>query len=140
MPKRGRRLASTRKQREEVLRLVSEGTSRRAVAQRVFGNERLRGRVDRIVNEARLGSRRSEAEKMAERLVESPPDAAGADEDTPTLDDLVAHYARQLQQRLDDPAERVSAGELLTFAKLELLLENKHRVERLNRLTRELDA
>jgi hypothetical protein len=140
MPKRGRRLASTRKQREEVLRLVSEGTSRRAVAQRVFGNERLRGRVDRIVNEARLGGRRSEAEKMAERLVESPPDAAGAHEDTPTLDDLVAHYTRQLQQRLDDPEERVSAGELLTFAKLELWLENKHRVERLNRLTRELDA
>jgi hypothetical protein len=140
MPKRGRRLASTRKQREEVLRLVSEGTSRRAVAQRVFGDERLRGRVDRIVRDAELGGRRSQVDQVLERLAQSPPDAADADEGAPTLEDLVAHYARQLRRRLSDPEERVSAGELLTFAKLELWLENKHRVERLNRLTRELDA
>jgi hypothetical protein len=140
MPKRGRRLASTRKQREEVLRLVSEGTSRRAVAQRVFGDERLRGRVDRIVRDAELGGRRSQVDQVLERLVEVPPDAADVDEGAPTLEELVARYARQLRQRLDDSAERVSAGELLTFAKLELWLENKHRVERLNRLTRELDA
>jgi hypothetical protein len=34
----------------------------------------------------------------------------------------------------------VSAGELLGFARLELWIENKRRVERLNRLTREHDA
>jgi hypothetical protein len=140
MPKRGRRLASTREQREQVLALVAEGESRRSVAQRVFGNERLRGRVDRIVRESQRAGSRSEVERMLERLAESPPDAAGTDDGTPTLEDLFTGYARELRRRLDDPEERVSAGELLAFARLELWLENKHRVEELNRLTREKGA
>jgi len=137
MPKPGRRLASTREQREQVLRLVEEGESRRSVAREVFGDERLRGRVDRIVRESERAGRRSDVERVLERLVESPPDAPGTDDGTPTLEDLFRLYARQLQRRLDDPEERVSAGELLAFARLELWLENKHRVQELNRLTRE---
>jgi hypothetical protein len=137
MPQPGRRSASTREQREQVLRLIAEGVSQRAVAREVFGHERFRGRVDRIVREARLARGRSDVEQMLERLVESTPDTTGADDGSPSLEDLVARYARQLRRRLDDSEERVSAGELLAFARLELFLENKHRVKELNRLTRE---
>jgi hypothetical protein len=140
MPKPGRRLASTREQRDQVLRLVAEGVSRRAVAREVFGDERLRGRVDRIVREAELGGRNVEIEEILDRLGELPMDTADEYEDRPSLGDLAVRYARQLRRRLDDPKERVSAGELLAFARLELWIENKHQVERLNRLTRERDA
>jgi hypothetical protein len=140
MPKPGRRLASTREQREQVLRLIAEGVSRRAAAREVFGDERLRGRVDRIVREAELSGSRPDVEQVLARLVESPPEGAGADEATPSLEDLFAHYARQLRRRLEDPEERVSAGELLGFAKLELWLENRRSFERVSRLTREPGA
>jgi hypothetical protein len=140
MPRPGRRLASTREQREQVLRLIAEGMSRRAVAREVFGNERLRGRVDRIIHEAELGGSDVEIEKVLDRLGELPMETADKNQDRPSLEDLSARYARQLRRRLDDPKERVSAGELLAFARLELWIENKHRVERLNRLTRERDA
>jgi hypothetical protein len=133
-------LASTREEREQVLRLVAKGVSRRAVAREVFGDERLRGRVDRIVREAELGGSDAEIEEILDRLGELPMETADENEDRPSLEDLAARYARQLRRRLDDPTERVSAGELLAFARLELWIENKHRVERLNRLTRERDA
>jgi hypothetical protein len=140
MPRSGRRLASTREQREQVLRLVEEGVSRRTVAREVFGEERFRGRVDRIVREARLNGGRSDVEQVLERLAESRTQTAGADDGSSILEDLVARYARQLQRRLEDPKERVSAGELLSFARLELWLDNKKRVEEANRLTREQDV
>jgi hypothetical protein len=140
MPKRGRRLASTREQREQVLRLVAEGESRRSVAREVFGDERLRGRVDRIVREADLGGNGPRIEEMLERLDEPPTDTTHVNDERPSLEDLAARYAHQLRQRLDDPKERVSAGELLAFARLELWIENKRRVEKLNELTRERGA
>ena len=129
--------ASTREQREQVLGLIAEGVSRRAVAQEVFGDERLRGRVDRIVREARLGGGGLNVEQVLEQLVDSAPDSVDAEEAAPNLEDLVTRYAHELRRRLDDPEERVSAGELLSFARLELWVENKKRVEEANRLTRE---
>jgi hypothetical protein len=120
--------------------LVAEGISRRAVAREVFGDERLRGRVDRIVHEAELSGSRSEIEAVLERLGEPPTDMAEGEEDRPSLEDLAARYGRRLKRRLEDPEERVSAGELLGFARLELWIENKRRVEELNRLTREHDG
>lgn len=110
------------------------------MAREVFGDERLRGRVDRIVRDAELGGSHVEIEEILDRLDELPMDTADENEDRPSLGDLAARYARQLRRRLDDPKERVSAGELLAFARLELWIENKHRVERLSRLTRERDA
>ena len=46
-------------------------------------------------------------------------------------------YAFSLKRRLDDPDERVTAGELEAFARLEYRVENKRRLERLNELTRD---
>ena len=107
------------------------------MAQEVFGDERLRGRVDRIVREARLGGGGLNVEQVLEQLVDSAPDSVDAEEAAPNLEDLVTRYAHELRRRLDDPEERVSAGELLSFARLELWVENKKRVEEANRLTRE---
>ena len=40
------------------------GESRRAVAHGVFGDERLKGRVDRIVREDALGGRRGDVQRL----------------------------------------------------------------------------
>jgi hypothetical protein len=137
MPKSGRRLASTPEQREQVLRLVEDGLSRRAVAREVFGDERLHGRVDRIVRGAELSTECSDFGKLLERLGEAPTDKPEANLNRPSLEDLVARYALRLQRRLDDLEDWVSAGELLAFARLNLWLENDRRIEQANRLTRD---
>jgi hypothetical protein len=140
MSKPGRRSSSTPEQREQVLRLVAQGVSRRAVAREVFGDERLRGRVDRIIRESEPRGGRFEIEYMLERLAASQPDSSSVGEERPTLEDLAARYARQLRRRLDDSKDWVSAGELLAFGRLELFLENERLVEEANRLTREPDC
>ena len=136
MKQRGRRPLATCAQREEVLRRVRAGESRRSVARAVFGEERLKGRVDRIIREAELGSRRAEAERLLAQLANEPAAQTEPDGDVPTLEELFPPYARALKRRLEDPDERVTAGELETFARLEYRLENKRRLERLNELTR----
>jgi hypothetical protein len=135
MSRPGRRSSSTPEQREQVLRLVAQGVSRRAVAREVFGDERLRGRVDRIIRESE-----PRGEDMLERLAASQPDTSSVGAERPTLEDLAARYARQLRRRLDDSKDWVSAGELLSFGRLELFLENKRLVEEANQLTREPDC
>ena len=49
MARQGRRPRWTRAQRERVLELAAQGASQRAIAEAVFGNARLRGRVERIL-------------------------------------------------------------------------------------------
>jgi hypothetical protein len=83
--------------------LVAQGASRRAVADEVFGDERLRGRVDRIVREAELAGGRSRIDEMLGRLGEPPMETADGNGSRPSLEDLTAQYARQLRSRLDDP-------------------------------------
>src|SRR5205823_9895626 len=45
----GRRPRWTRAQREQVLELAAQGASQREIAEAVFGDTRLRGRVERIL-------------------------------------------------------------------------------------------
>jgi hypothetical protein len=47
--RQGRRPRWTKAQRERVLELAAQGASQRAIAEAVFGDARLRGRVERIL-------------------------------------------------------------------------------------------
>jgi hypothetical protein len=131
----GRRRVATRAQREEVLRLVAEGTSRREAALRVFGDARLKGRVDRILRDHAL-----DAARGALAPEELPSDLRQGSQDVPELEELFASYGRTLRRRLEDPDERVTASELLAFARLERWVENKRSLERINAITRDAPA
>jgi hypothetical protein len=111
--------------------------SRRRVAREVFGDERLRGRVDRILRDGESADPHTMIEHALERLVEEDAGAQQGDEAVPALEELVPLYARTLKRRLADPNERVTASELHTFARLELWVENKRRLVQLRELTRE---
>jgi hypothetical protein len=115
-----------------VLRLIGAGTSRRDTARRVFGDARLKGRVDRIIRENGL-----EAARAALPRREPAWDLGSDEEDVPGIEELFESYGRALRHRLEDPDERVSASELLAFARLERWVENKRTVAELNALTRE---
>jgi hypothetical protein len=130
----GRRPTTTREQREQVLHLFAAGHGRRQVARAVFGDERLRGRVDRILRAADALDPHEALERALERLTVDENGSEGEGSPVPTLEELVPLYARLLKRRLEDPSERVSAAELHTFARLELWVENKRRLQRLNEL------
>ena len=114
------------------------GETRRSVAKAVFGDEGLKGRVDRIVRDDALNGRRDDIERLLRTIRDTSedPNADSSDDDVPALEDLFPLYARALQRRLEDPQEWVTAGELETFARLEYRIENKRTVERLNRIAR----
>jgi len=134
---KGRKPSWTLEQRQEVIRRVGAGESRRGVAGRVFGDEGLKGRVDRIITEERIGGRRADLERLLRSVAQEAESPKEPDDDTvPTLEQLFPHYARGLKRRLEDANERVTAGELETFARLEFRIEQRRMVERLNALTR----
>jgi len=60
MSRLGHSAKSTPAQRAEVLRLHAEGRTIRAIAEEVFGNERFRGRVERIIGPKRTSGSGSE--------------------------------------------------------------------------------
>jgi hypothetical protein len=112
-----------------VLRLLAAGTSRREAARRVFGSDRFKGRVDRIlVASDRAADTASDGERAR---------VTDGEEPVPALEELYQAYGRSLRRRLADPDERVTAGELLAFARLEHWVENKRTLTRLRELTRD---
>src|SRR5205814_10227237 len=70
MKRRGRPRAATVRERERVLALAEEGFSQRSIAERVFGDRRLRGRGERILRRARSrdASLDAELESLVDRL------------------------------------------------------------------------
>jgi hypothetical protein len=117
---KGRRPATTREQRARVVELVDAGVSQRAVAELVFGDRGLRGRVQRILV----------AERVREAREHDPEQRA------PSAAELAERLARDVERRLG-AGERVSPGDVLALSRLERVLENQRTVERLNALTRE---
>jgi hypothetical protein len=106
------------------------------VAQKVFGVERLRGRVDRIIRESELHGARLQIEHALERLAASQADTSRTDEEIPTMEDLTAQYVRRLQARLDDP--RLGLRRRIAFLRpTRTTTRDKRRLEEANRLTRE---
>ena len=127
-------------QRDRVLALVAAGRSYSDVATEVFGDARLRGRVERIVRRERQdGERPPRLDVLLAELVAKEPQLL---EDLPVdadswLEQLVPLYGAMLRRRLEADLP-VNGREILALAQLEWRLENERQVQRLNDLTRGL--
>lgn len=122
-------------QRQRVLELVAGGVSYSAAAEEVFGDRRLRGRVERIVRRDR--DARPKLPSLDELLAQLPDEAEPESEDEPGswLERLVPLFGRMLRRRFEADLP-VSGRDLVALANLELRLENQRQVKRLNDLTR----
>lgn len=127
-------------QRERVLALVDAGRSYSAVADEVFGDASLRGRVERIVRRERQeGERLPRLERLLAELPgeDSQPAESRLAQPDSWLEQLVPLYGATLKRRLEADLP-VNGRELLALAQLEWRLENQRQVKRLNELTRGL--
>lgn len=110
------------------------------MAAEVFGQARLRGRVERIVQRDRQqgGERLPPLDGLlSELLAKKPePDESRLDEVDSWLEKLVPLYGAMLRQRLETGLP-VNGRDILALAQLEWRLENQRQVQRLNDLTRE---
>jgi hypothetical protein len=116
MSSSGRRKKATAAQRAEVERLAAEGLSIRQIAAEVFGDVRLRGRVERILS--------APAASLATQAVPVSADAAPEGVDALAMDTqaLVRLLARR---RLEELA---ASGETPSFAELRSLLDLERRL------------
>lgn len=105
MRRTGRPPAWTPVQRDQVFVLADEGTTQRAIAREVFGDERYRGRVERILRERDLVRAFPSLEE--ELAAGGPPDAVGqelAALDASGVRALVERFERSLQTNPDVPS------------------------------------
>jgi len=131
-----RRPSFTYEDRLRVRVLAEEGFSQRDIADRVFGDRRLHGRVERILKRERTVGRDPDQElrELLGRLETLR--AELHDADIPDLYELVEVFARRsLQARLEREPEEVRASELAARFKLQLQLENRRQYERIRTLT-----
>ena len=97
---KGRPPAWTREQRERVVALRKEKRTQRAIAKEVFGDERYRGRVERILREeANSASQSRRVRELTEDEL-----AAFDVEDVAVARELVARYERSLAESAGVPA------------------------------------
>jgi hypothetical protein len=118
MPARGRRPRWKKEERERVLALAQEGASQREIAETVFGDARLRGRVERILRAHTAASNASSPPRNGGDDRPSP--RARPDSDLELFHELVARAEQALLESEDAP----SFGE----------------IERLMRVKRQIDA
>ena len=123
MSRSGRRRVATSAQCAEVKRLAAEGASIRAIAARVFGDTRLRGRVERILNEPAPAPTGHENDAI--------PGEAVSAETVPTVRAALRQYLVRLQRGQVQP----SVGEMVKLLDLERRLQAFESLERLNELT-----
>jgi hypothetical protein len=127
-------------QRDRVLALVAAGRSYNDVAAEVFGDTRLRGRVERIVHRERQAGESPPPldDLLAELLAKKPQPVEHSPAETDSwLEQLVPLYGAMLRRRLETDLP-VNGREILALAQLEWRLENQRQVKRLNKLTRGL--
>jgi hypothetical protein len=115
----------------EVRKLREEGASLRAIAAQVFGDERLKGRVERI-----LAVPVDEGEPAQEPAEPSELEAGelAPDERLAGLKRAYGIVQRQIDERLAR-GEHVSPSELVALQRLELRLGQYEELEELRRLT-----
>jgi hypothetical protein len=123
MRRTGRRPSWTPAEREQVLALADEGVAQRAIAERVFGDARFRGRVERILRERLF---RAEPQDSESRVMAADVDAAFDSADLTVARELIARYERALAQSDEVPA----------LADIERLLRIKSRLRSAERLAR----
>jgi hypothetical protein len=138
------RLLATAAEQAEVVRLRAAGYSHRAIAAAVFGSEGLKGRVERILRRRVEGS--EEPDALADVLRAEPAELdarletlAGklvGEERLARTRRLVEGHKRRHEEQLEQ-GKPVRASELYAITRLELLLDNLERFERLRKLTRE---
>lgn len=131
--------ASTRGERLRVRVLAGEGFTQREIAERIFGDERFRGRVERILKQSREPEPSFEdandlvahLETLASEL---------KDADLPDLEELLSLYKRRsLQKHLDQAPETVRVSELAALLRLEIRLEQRRQYKRARDLTRQTE-
>jgi hypothetical protein len=125
MPRRGRPLAATPDQVEQVQALASQGASKRKIAEIVFGDARFHGRVERI-------GRRQASSPRPDDVSEDGTVLAGEPE-LPPIRELLNRY----RQRLANASDLPSLKEIALLLKLEHQVETDEMLEQLNALTRE---
>jgi hypothetical protein len=135
MSHRGRPAASTEEQRERVLELAAQGFSQRQIAEEVFGDVRLRARVERILRrppEQTPSAGPSDGLPRGEREgdLEAPLDSGS---DLRTLAGLVARFERSLTSSDGVP----SLSEIERLIRVKRQLAGMATLERLNAVTRE---
>ncbi len=107
-----------------MLELALTGESQRAIAETVFGDRRLLGRVERILRAER-------------RRAQAPRDGEAPRRGTvPTAEELFARYLLDLDERMGR-GERVGASEIAAIIRVETMLKNRRRYEQLRELTRD---
>jgi hypothetical protein len=126
MNRSGRRRVATAAQCAEVRRLAAEGASIRAIAAEVFGDTRLRGRVERILKEPATIPSRPASEPLW------PEDAGVSAETVPAVRAALRQYLIRPQRGEVQP----SAGEMVKLLDLERRLQAIEAIEELNELTR----
>jgi hypothetical protein len=124
MSRSGRKRVATATQCAEVKRLAAEGASIRAIAAEVFGDTRLRGRVERILKEPTTVALRPENEALL------PDDAAVSAETVPAVRAALRQYLIRLQRGEVQP----SVGEMVKLLDLERRLQAFESIEQLNSL------
>jgi hypothetical protein len=124
MSRSGRKRVATVAQCAEVKRLAAEGASIRAIAAEVFGDTRLRGRVERILAAAPTIPSRPENEAFL------PEEAAASAETVPAVRAALRQYLIRLQRGQVQP----SVGEMVKLLDLERRLRTFESIEQLNAL------
>ena len=124
MPRRGRPLAATPDQVEQVQALASQGASKRKIAEIVFGDACFHGRVERI------GRRQVSSPRLDDVSEDS---TVQADEpELPPIRELLNRHRRRLAHADELP----SLKEIALLMKLERMVETDEMLEQLNALTR----
>jgi hypothetical protein len=132
----GRRPASSSDERLRVRVLADEGFSQREIAERVFGERGLHGRIERILKRDRTVSADPDQElrDLLARLETLAGELKAAE--IPELDELVDLFKRRsLQERLEREPDKVRVSELAALLKLEIRLEQRRQYERIRKLT-----
>ena len=109
----GRRRKATAAQQAEVKRLAAEGLSIRRIAVEVFGDARLRGRVERILSAPTASSATSVVSGSGDTALE------GVDVSTMSTPALVRLLARRRLEELAASGEAPSLTELRSLLDLE---------------------
>jgi hypothetical protein len=122
----GRNRIATAAQCAEVKRLAGEGASIRAIAAQVFGDARLRGRVERILKGA------AAIRPCPEDQALLPEDAVVSAETVPAVRAALRQYLMRLQRGEVQP----SVGEMVKLLDLERRLQAFESIEQLNELAR----
>lgn len=130
MYRQGRSPAWSREQRERVLELADEGATQRTIAERVFGDARYRGRVERILRQRVLSGRDP---GTVSRVTGTEIDLVFEAGDMTSIRTLVARYERALLESEVSPA----IADIDRLLKIKQRLESHEQFERLRELTRE---